>query len=393
MSIPALNTTQSVMVALQQPVMKVSAVSLEAIRQTRGDINEVRMLLKGNVETWNHLFKQAVEEGDVVSQIQLSHALFGMKWGKDESKDFSSFSACDLEVYFYYPREFGLFNAAYDQAMGVESDWKTRDARGEETFRAAASRGYLPAFLELKRTEWKWHASSYGFAVQLRPFVGKGDKHLDYHFGQALKNGSEVGSALYYEGMYWMNQSCGIPVKYPREHESFKDFTSRYILFENNGNTFHDYDSFRHVGSSVVLAPSKEAWDAFVKEKLENVKFAPVESFSFAFDAAQILALLNEHKISVFSGGSFVESDTEGRYIKDYRGKTLHGFCIITLTINQNHKEIGEISVQEDTFKIYHTFQDPTLQPIIDFIENVMTRTGSGHSAYEWLRQMGGRYI
>lgn len=391
MTSPVLTASKSVSVAFQ-PAISIAAVSLEAIRHARGDINEIRILLKGSVETCNNLFRQAVEEGDVVSQIQLSHALFGMKLGKDDSKDFSSLSARDLEIFSYYPKEFALFNLAYDQAMGEKSDWRTQDARGAVTFGAAASLGYLPAFLELKCKEWKWHKGSYGFAVELRPFVGKGDRQLDYHFGQALKNGSQIGSELYYEGMYWMNQSCGIPVKYPKEHEPFKDFRSRYIRSEYCG-TYHDLDGFLHVGGSVILAPSKEAWASFVKEKLGDVRFAPLESYSFRYDAAQILALLNEHKIHAVRGSSFVESATEGRDIESFKGGTVHGFRIDSLTIYQNQDRIGEISVQENTFKIHQTFKNPTIKPIIDFIENVMTRTGSGHSAHAWLSQMGGRYI
>lgn len=392
MTSPVLSAPKSESVAFQ-PAIGMTAVSLEAIRHARGDINEIRMLLKGSVETCNNLFKQAVEKGDVVAQVQLSHALFGMKWGKDDSKDFSSLSARDLEAFSYYPREFALFNSAYDQAMGVKSDWRTHDARGKETFRTAASRDYLPAFLELKCKEWNLHRSSYGFAVQLRPFVGKGDRPLDYHFGQALKNGSQVGSELYYEGMYWMNQSCGIPVKYPREHESFNDFTSRYVRYEDAMSTYYEHDGLFHVGSSVVLAPSREVWEGFVKEKLENVRFAPMESYSFRYDAAQILALLDEHKIGAVHTSSFVESATEGRDVESFIKGTVHGFRIDSLSIYQDHKSIGEISVQENTFKIHQTFENPTIKPIIDFIENVMIRTGSAGSAHAWLKQMGGRYI
>lgn len=391
MTSPVLSISKSESVAFQ-PAVGVATVSLEAIRQARGDINEIRMLLKGSVETCLNLFKQALEEGDVISQIQLSHALFGMKWGKDDSRDFSSLSARDLETFSYYPREFALFNSAYDQAMRVESGWSIRVARGEKTFRSAASLGYLPAFLELKCKEWIPHTYSYGFAVELRPFVGKGDRQLDYCFGQALKQGSQVGSKLYYEGMYWMNQSCGIPVKYPREHESFKDFTTRYVRHEDRVSTYYDHDGLFHVGSS-VLAPSREVWEAFVKEKLGDVTFAPVESYSFRYDAAQILSLLNEHKIDAVVTSSFVESATEGRDIKSFTGTTFHGFRIDSLSLFQNHERIGEISVQENTFKIYQTFENPTIKPIIDFIENVMIRTGSASSAHSWLRQLGSKYI
>ena len=115
---------------------------LEIIREARGDINEIRMLLKGSKETCLNLFKQAVEEGDAISQIQLSQAFFGIAWGKDESKDFSLLSARDLETFSYYPRSFGLFNEVYDQAMGEKFNLNVRDARGTETFRSAASRPF-----------------------------------------------------------------------------------------------------------------------------------------------------------------------------------------------------------------------------------------------------------
>lgn len=371
---------------LFQSGLNVTTTNLKGrVLEARGDINEIRMLLKGSVETCLKLFKDAVEEGDVITQIQLSHALFGMQWGKDDTKDFSSLVVGDLETFYYYPTKFALFNSAYDRAMGVESDRRTRDARGAETFRLAANRGSLPAFLELMSKEWKWHTGSYGIAVQLRPFVGKGDRQLDYSFGQALKNGCQIGSESYYEGLYWMNQSCSIPVKYPRERESFEDFKSFYVWHEDHQSTFYDHDGFRHVGESVVLSPSKEAWETFVKEKLGNVKFAPIESYLFKYDPEQIRSLLDEYKIRALHTSSFVESSSEGRDIEDLFGKTIHGFSIDSLSIYQDNQEIGKISVQEDTFKIYQTFENPKIKPIIDFIENVMTRTGSAQSALSWL--------
>ena len=377
-----------------QPVPDVTTTNLKAaVMGARSNINEIRMLLKGNIETCQKLFKEAVKEGDAITQIQLSHALFGMKWGKDDTKDYSSLIAEALETFSYYPREFALFNSAYDQSMRVESDWKTRDIRGDETFRIAAGRGYLPAFLELKSKEWKSHTNSYGFAVQLRPFVAKGDRQLDYFFGQALKNGCQIGSELYYEGLHWMNQSLGIPVKYPRKDQSFEDFKRQYVKDECVLSTYYDHDGFRHVGGSVILAPSKEVWETFVKEKLGHVKFAPMESYQFKFDPEQIRSLLNEYKIGVLLSNSFVESSSEGREVKGFGGGKKHGFCIDSLSIYQDLNQIGEISVQEDSFKIHQTFENSNIKPIIDFIENVMTRTGSAHSAYSWLKQLGGRYI
>lgn len=383
---PTLDTTPN-------PVLDTTPMNLlAAVKDARGDINEMRILLKGNEETCNRLFKEAVAEGDVITQIQLSHALFGMKWGEDHTKNFSSLTAGDLESFSYYPQEFVLFNSAYDQAMGIKSDGKTHDARGSETFRLAAERGYLPAFLELMHKEWKGNTDSYGFAVQLRPFVGQGDKQLDYYFGQALKNGCQIGSELYYEGMYWMNQSCGIPVKYPKEHQSFYDFKSHYIQYESE-HSYYDHNGFRHVGGSVILAPSREAWGTFVKEKLGDVRIAPLNSYMLRHDPEQIKSLLDQYRISVVHTSSFIEHPTKGHKVVDLFGKSKHGFCIDSLWICQDDKEIGKISVQEDTFKIYQTIENPKIKPVIDFIENVMTRSGSAHSAHSWLKQMGGRYI
>src|SRR5262249_47987226 len=149
------------------------------------DINEIRLLLKGSLETCYKLFRKAVEEGDAISQIQLSHASWGIKWGKDQEKDFSSFVYSDLEQFSYFPRDYLLFNTVYNEAMGEQFDWEIHKARGHEIFRRAADLGYLPAVLELKATEWKFNIDSYGFAVQLRPFVGQGDRVLDYYFGRA----------------------------------------------------------------------------------------------------------------------------------------------------------------------------------------------------------------
>ncbi len=350
-----------------------SGLNLDAIRDARCNINEIRLLLKGNVEACHKLFREAVEVRDVVSQIQLSHAHFGIKWGKDHEKDFSSLTIHDLEEFSYYPREFDLFNSVYDEAMGVKADWKTHEAKGIETFSLAADQGYLPAVLELKATQWKWNSNSYGFAVQLRPFVGKGDKQLDYYFGKALKNGSQIGSELYYEGLCWVENSCGIPVKYPKEDQSFKDFKSHYIRFEDVGSTSYDHDGFLHVGPSVVLAPSREAWEIFKREKLADVKIAKLDSYMFKHDSEQIKSLADQYKI--------------GMVVFD--GTSKHGF----VSVYEDHVKIGEISVSEDVREMHQTINDKRIQPIIEFIENVIIRSGSARSAHSWLSQMGCYYL
>ncbi|MBA3239148.1 MAG: hypothetical protein H0T62_12480 [Parachlamydiaceae bacterium] len=170
-----------------------------------------------------------------------------------------------------------------------------------------------------------------------------------------------------------MNKSRGITVIYPRKNETYDQFKSRYIRFEDiSGSTFYDYDGFRHVGSARVLAPSEEVWNDFVKEKLVNVKIAPLETYLFNHDPAQIKNLLDEYKISAVHSRSFVDSSTEGREIVDFFGKPHHGYRIDSLSLYTNRKNIGEVSVQENTFKIIETIADPKIKHVVEFIENVM---------------------
>ncbi len=255
-----------------------------------------------------------------------------------------------------------------------------------EIFRPAASLGYLPAILELQAKEWTDYTDSYGFAVQLRPFVGKGDRLLDYCFGIALKNGCQIGSDLYYEGLYWMDQSCGIPVKYPNKHQTFEGLKTYYTENETVHQCY-DYDGFRHIDHSIILAPSKEAWKDFVSHKLEHVKCASQESYLFKYDPTQLQALLNECEIK--SSTSFVESASgQDVHYTHIHGRKMHGFHIYSLSIHQGNNKIGKISVQKDTFKIDKTVEDQKIKPLIDFAENVMIRTGSAESAYAWLKKI-----
>jgi hypothetical protein len=361
-------------------------VNLAMIGEAKGDINGIRMLLKGDMETCLKLFREAIAAEDAILQIQLSQAYYGMKWGKDEEKDFSSLTVKALENFEYYPREFVLFNRVYDLAMSLESDWKVHETRGLEIFTKAAALGYRPAILELEKAKWRSRSDSYGFAVQLRPFVGQGDKQFDFFFGRALKNGSQIGSELYYEGLYWIERSDDTFLKYPRKGESFDDFKSRYIKFEDVFNTYYDQDGFLHVGGSVVLGPSKEAWEVFKKDKLAAVKISPLEAFQVEYNEEEIRSLMSTHNISMVCTSSFVEHPTQGHSVKGWHGESYHGFRIHSLAIYSGKNNIGEVSVQEDTFEIYQTIDNPKIRPLISFIENVMRKSGSASSADAWLR-------
>lgn len=231
-----------------------------------------------------------------------------------------------------------------------------------------------PFDIDLIEKKWQWHPDSYGLAVELRPFVGEGNKELDYRFGLALKNECAIGSELYYEGIYWMNQSGYIQVEYPKENESFTSFIDRYV--ERSQKPFYDYDGFRHVDGSIILAPSKEAWREFVKNKLTNIKISPKEFYLIEQNTDQIKKLIKKYQINAVLQRGFVETSNED------------GFFIDTLSMHQNGREVGKISIKEGSFEIYETFHNPKLQPIIDFVENVMSRAGTASAARSWLMQI-----
>lgn len=348
----------------------------------KGDINEIRFLLKGDQSKCIELFKEAFSQGDVVSQIELSQALLGMKWGKDQNKDFSSLQIESLDSYPLYPHDYKAFELMYEDAYGEDIGWREREEIAFQAFKKAADLNYLPAVLELLHTQWKMNTESYGFAAELRPYVGKGNDAIDYYFGKALKNGTAIGSKLYYEGMYWMEKSLGVSVKYPEINQSFEAFKDYYIRYENVISTYYSHDGFMHIGS-VLLAPSEKAWSDFKKQKLENITISSLESFMFPHDMEKLKEILDRTKIGGVVTGEFVKSDATDQ----------EGFWLSSLNLfNNRSEEIGIISVREDTFEIYQTIKDEELQVVIDFIENIMKRSGCASSAYSWLRQTGTMY-
>ncbi|MEN9343623.1 MAG: hypothetical protein RLZZ453_410 [Chlamydiota bacterium] len=355
-----------------------SQVTLEQISNTCGNINKMRMLLQGNLTTLKNLLEAAEKKGDAIVRIQLSHAFLGMKWGNDSLKNFSILKVEDLEEFDYYPGKGNYFN----------SEVESQNMNWRQTFITAAKLGYLPAVLELKYNEWPEDSyATYGFAVALQSFVGKGNKMLDYYFGLALKNGSQIGSPLYYEGMRWMHQSHGICVKYPENNQPFEEFIRGYQS-PDYMNCDHRLDGLYHLGKKVILAPSKIVWETFVREKLANVQCAPPESHCVKYDGKEICRLLNENTIAFNRMHAFVDSTTEGTDFECPGGQIRHGFWIVSFVVYENRREIGRISVQHNNLKIHETFKNTRLQPVINFIENVMTRTGSPKSTVFWLNHI-----
>ena len=59
---------------------------------------------------------------------------------------------------------------------------------------------------------------------------------------------------------------------------------------------------------------------------------------------------------------------------------------------NDNFLE-DENPVKDGRIDIIETIIDPRVKPVVDFIENVMKRTGSASSAHSWLNHIGGDYV
>lgn len=361
--------------------------NLKEIENANGDIKKIRFLLKGNRQAGLELFKEAIAKENAVLQIQLSYALYEMKIAKDLEKDFSSLTANDLESLSYYPRNFVLFNLAYDEATGLKSSRPEKEMRALSTFGAAVNHGYFPAVLELNYNKWAPNIDTYGFAVQLRRYVGQGDKRIDFYFGRALKNGCQIDSPLYYEGIYWMEKSSGNKVKYPREGESFEFFVRSYLSGHAGSGPVHYCDGFCHVDFSTILTPSRDAWEAFIAKKIIPIQPAPLSSYIFSYHAEEIRSLLYQYKIESIEWILETEDPMEKQTVQ-CEEREVHRSYIHELRFFEDREKIGTISVRSDTFAIYRTFRYPKIQPVLDFVENILTRFGSVNSAQAWLNQI-----
>jgi len=361
--------------------------SLSSLEKAHGDIREIRWLLKGDREAALKLFREALVSGHAALQIQLSYALSAMKIFKDGEKNFSSLSMHDLDETTYYPADCVHFHAAYDEATQSESSWQEKKARALSTFREAASSGYLPAVLELACEEWACYLETYGFAVQLRRYVGQGDKQIDSYFGKALKNGCLKGSPLFYEGIYWIEKSSAHEVRCPEEGQSFNSFVRSYL--SPNLVVHSNCDGFYHISPSTVLAPSKEAWQAFLAKKITSIQPVEISSYEFPYDVRELKSLVQRYKISTIARVSTVEDPTEKHTILQW-GKQIHGFFSNVLALYEDGEYIGNISVRHDTLAIHHTFKDPRIQPVINFFEHIMIRSGSAEAARSWICQIEG---
>ena len=322
------------------------------------------MLLKGNrEETCRRLLKDAITCDDPVAQIQLSRVYNWMGGAKYEQ--WSEYAL----------RDFPLFRVAYEAAWGSKLSWEEGDAKTRDVFTRAAENGYLPARLELLAAQWTWHQNSYMFAVQLLPYVNRGDKLIDYYFGKALKGGSAIGSLVWYKGLYWMEHSLGVPVKYPRSGESLDAFWRNYIHWSDAFNTYFNHDGMWFVGPSVVLAPSEAYWAEYKEKKLSDMKLSNPDIVHIDYDPERLKRIADQYGLGAVQVTSF-----NADYVNS------------SLSIYSGRAHLGNISVRSDTFDLVETFNNPGFQPVLHHLEAVMKACGSAGSAFHSLGQAGARY-
>ncbi len=152
-----------------------------------------------------------------------------------------------------------------------------------------------------------------------------------------------------------------------------------------------DWFEFAGISSAIIYAISKEQQFA---EKLHAYTLPRTDRFNTRVkDLVDMMLLIRE--------GSVSEAVVRDNLSKVFHRRNTHSlpttlplpphgwdvkFDLLAKECGMNEsldqaKEIGEISVKEDTFKINKIFENINIKQIIEFLENVRIRTVSAHSA------------
>lgn len=219
-------------------------------------------------------------------------------------------------------------------------------------------------------SKWRSGRDSYGFAMILQPYVGKGDKSIDYKFGEALKRGSFYESKLFLKGLWWIENSKGINVHYPRGTEPFDRFCSTYIQIYDVSSSFFDYKGFRFMSSGNVLASSAEEWQKFKDEHLSDpdLKTSNIEMIDYDPVLIYHLITLNDIRVISSSRGRLNSVDFYNCKKGTFR----------SVTINRG----------DNDFKLVSTFKDDKFQPVIDLVERLLLTCGSSSSVVSSIRSL-----
>ena len=340
------------------------------------DIQTLRLRFRGDKSACLAEFKEAWQNNKPTNQIVLAFTRYAMLWGKDASIDkwdWIKKQAKDLTVFsLFYHQGMDILTYTYydiDPSVGFQKC----EILAHQTCAQAAEEKFVPAIIIALLDEWK-QQRDYGLALKLQPFAGKGDQEIDYHFGSAVRQGSAVGSQLFYRGVLFM-----LPImeekemiKFPK-NETFEHFAS-YFIRCNNSSTYFDLDGLWWLSSGIVLAPSINDWNEWKTSKLCSLPKHTLIPLVI-YDGNQIKNLMKQYKLSGISGSN--------------------GIGIYELTFYSDQYRVGRIAfsiqdLQSDLYKLVATVQDERFQPVIDLLQNTMLACGSAHSACAIMRHFSG---
>lgn len=360
---------------------RISFVSLRQIKDAGGDIKKIRMLLQGSSAECLRLFKEAGEKDDVIAQIQLSWAIHFMDREDDRKKDFSKLGLNDLKDVNCYPKNVLLscpFDKTWEIAFKQPHGFGVKNGKGAEAIKKAAERGYLPAILEHNHDKWQGCSNSYVFANQLAPHVGKGFEFLDYCFGRALKNGSFPGSEPFRAGIYWMECSLGIKVKFAKI-ESIED-NDDFAAYECSN---YYCDGFVHMTNGDIFAPSKEFWLNY-KEGLTKDKYGDPSAYIIPHNDGMnvVLSMMDDYEVNISCNDPSGEEKVSKTPLTVYLSQ-------VDEDDERVSNEIGKITTLLDPFSIHVSMDDDSemFQPLVHFITLSMERKVSANSVCLWIQR------
>lgn len=224
-----------------------------------------------------------------------------------------------------------------------------------------ASNGITPAALNQIFKKWEGHLNCFALAAELRPYIGKGNKLVDYYFGYALMASTEKNHWAHNEGLYWISSANQANV--PAENQSFKEFADDFIDNYVGLSYYSQDENFLFIDGH-ILAPSHEEWNAYKSRKFEDLTIAPEEYYQLDFNTDQLGALISAHNLNF----SFFPPENDK-------------ISIHSLLIHKGSIFAGEIAFNTKTCKVICTFDDEVITPVVEYIE-VLTKKSSLISAY-----------
>ncbi len=332
-----------------------------------------------------NLYKEAKHKDNAIAQIYIANAYYAMRRGKDSAKNFNSLTPQDLESYMFA-------RDAKDYLGGVESEinpgyddltYRERCRIKNDTFAKAVNQGNTFAQAVLIMNDYRMSVSNFATACRLKPLIQKNNNpELLYYYGKALFGAGLYNEQLEFEGLASMAKSGKLKIVYMNEEKvpfgvrNFSDYCSYYVRYEECSCSYYDRYGMLFTTNGTVVAPSKEHWNKFKKERLDVHVPTPDEAFKVceAHDLTRIALLKEKYKIS------FVPQYTRlTMYIKKWGNSNDIGE--INATVNNG------VITAANAIKLSNNRKD--LLPAVAFAEDIMKRcadAGSVQSMFSALK-------